>query len=112
MKKIWAILLVLLSLPVLVDAVNLTWDASVSPEVTGYKLHYGTESGVYTTTIDVGNVLTYTIDDGMFTPGSTQYIAATAYAPDVDDSGYSNEVTYTVSTPPTGSVLMSVTANP
>ena len=34
---------------------NLAWDASTSSNVGGYKVSYGTSSGNYTSTIDVGN---------------------------------------------------------
>ena len=34
---------------------NLAWNASTSSGVGGYKLSYGSTSGSYTSTIDVGN---------------------------------------------------------
>src|SRR4051794_28118341 len=36
--------------------VTATWDANTESDIAGYKLSYGTQSGVYTTTLDVGNV--------------------------------------------------------
>lgn len=95
MRKHVLALLLLVGVPLLAWAVNLAWEASTSPEVTGYRLHHGTTSGTYTTSIDVGNVLTATIPDAQLAPaGTTNYIAATAYSPDAE-SGYSNEVIYT-----------------
>jgi hypothetical protein len=37
------------------DAINLAWDPSTDPTVTGYRISFGTQPGVYTTTVDVGN---------------------------------------------------------
>src|SRR6266576_1698458 len=36
--------------------VTATWNANSETDIAGYKLSYGTQSGTYTTTIDVGNV--------------------------------------------------------
>ena len=41
--------------------VSLEWDANTEPELGGYELRYGTESGNYTSTVDVGNVTTHTV---------------------------------------------------
>jgi hypothetical protein len=42
--------------------VHLAWDASPDPTVTGYRIHAGQRSGVYTLANDVGNVLDGAID--------------------------------------------------
>jgi hypothetical protein len=36
-----------------VDQVTLAWDANTEPDLAGYKVHYGTASGSYTTSVDV-----------------------------------------------------------
>ena len=41
--------------------VQLAWDANTEPDIAGYRLSYGTASGQYTTTIDVGNVTTFDV---------------------------------------------------
>ncbi len=41
------------------------------------KVYVGTTSGVYTTTIDVGNVTTYTVTG--LQPGRTYYFVVSAY---------------------------------
>ncbi len=71
-------------------SVTLGWDAATG--VSGYKIHRGTASGSYTTSIDVGNRTSYTLSD--LTSGSTYYFAVTAYDTSSEQSGYSNEVSY------------------
>jgi hypothetical protein len=71
-------------------SVTLGWDAATG--VSGYKLHRGTASGSYTTSVDVGNVTSYTLSD--LTSGTTHYFAVTAYDSSQEESGYSNEVSY------------------
>ena len=84
--------------------ISFAWDASISPEVTGYKLYAGVESRTYTQNVDVGNQLAYGWEYGWI-PGTPYYFAATAYTATAE-SLFSNEVTYTVAqapdtTPPT-----------
>jgi hypothetical protein len=47
--------------------VTIAWDRNPEPDIAGYRISYGTVSGAYTTTVDVGNRLDYQIrgvDDG------------------------------------------------
>ena len=76
------------------DDVTLAWDANSEPDVTGYKLHYGTNSGDYSNSIDVGNVTQHTVSN--LQQGETYYFAATAYDVNDAESDYSAEVAYTV----------------
>jgi hypothetical protein len=73
--------------------VTLAWDPSPDTTVVGYKLHWGGTSGVYTNSLDVGNVTTATV------PGLQAAVpycfAATAYDGAGLESDYSNEVEYT-----------------
>ena len=87
MKKILAVLLMVLlfTVPVLAADVTLEWDASQG--ATGYKLHYGQETGSYAKAVDVKNVTTYTVS-GLSAGG--WFFAATAYN-DYGESDYSNE---------------------
>lgn len=58
--------------------VAFAWSASTgAPAATGYKLCYGTVSGVYTTCVDVGTLLVGTLDG--LTDGGTYYVAVRAY---------------------------------
>lgn len=97
MKKliaIWCALLFALTLQA--GEVTLEWDASVSPEVTGYKLHVGPMPGAYTKTVDVGNVLIFKL---LNLADGTHYIAASAYDGAGNQSDYSNEVSAVIQAP-------------
>jgi Fibronectin type III domain len=87
----WAVALALLLTSYTAAAqVTLAWDASTSM-VDGYWLYYGTQSGTYTTRIDVSTVTTYTVSG--LTSGETYYFAVTAYdRTDNVESAFSNEV--------------------
>src|SRR5262245_43579992 len=68
--------------------ITLTWEASTNPTVTGYQVSYGTQPGTYTTTVDVGNLLSWQVD----LPGSQYYFAVRAYDAAGNLSPYSLEV--------------------
>ncbi len=70
--------------------VSLEWDPSIEPNVSGYKMYYGTSSGDYTYTVDVGNYTTCTISG--LEEGNTYYFATTAYDFSGNEADYSNEV--------------------
>lgn len=72
--------------------VTLAWDANPDPSVTGYKVHYGTSSGIYQEVIDTGNVTSWTIPN--LSDGIPLYFAVTDYTSSGTESGYSNEVVY------------------
>jgi hypothetical protein len=71
----------------------LEWDPNPEPEVTGYRIHYGTESGAYVTTKDAGKVTTTKIEG--LTAGTLYFFVATAYDAEGNESPPSNEVSYT-----------------
>lgn len=77
--------------------VHLSWNPSNSTSVAGYKIHYGRSSGSYTSVVDTGNATSATV--GGFIPGRTYYFVMTAYSETGVESGYSNEVAYTVPFP-------------
>src|SRR6267143_6276736 len=85
-----ALALFLLVAPASVEArpIALAWDANPEPEVTGYTLSYGIQPGVYTTSVDVGNLISYLID----LPGAQYYFAIRAYTATGLTSPLSNEV--------------------
>ena len=77
--------------------VQLAWDASTSSNVEGYHLSYGTTSGQYTTTIDVGNVTTFAFLEP--DPSVRYFLAVRAYDTDGLVSAYSNEISTTPAQP-------------
>jgi len=85
--------------------VTLAWDPNPEPNVSGYRVYYGTASYYYTAVVDVGNQTALTIS-GLL-PGVTYFFSATAYSESTGDESYfSGEIAYTVpggSSPSTGS---------
>jgi hypothetical protein len=69
---------------------TLNADGSPLTDLAGYIIYYGTASGTYDDTIDVGNVTTYTLTG--LTLGQTYYIATIAYDTSNNLSAFSNEV--------------------
>jgi hypothetical protein len=69
--------------------VTLAWDPKFDASLSGYKIHYGTASRSYSTTINTGTVTSYTVKG--LTSG-TYYFAVTAYYSAGTETGYSNEV--------------------
>ena len=58
-------------------ATTLVWDPNPEPDIAGYKVSYGTQTGVYTTTIDVGKVTSWPVTS--LTPGQRYFLAVRAY---------------------------------
>jgi len=75
--------------------VKLAWDASIEPEVSGYRLYYGKASGDYTASVDVGNQTSHVVYG--LEVGQRYYFAATAYSVNGAQSGFSNQVSAIVS---------------
>ena len=57
--------------------VTICWDPSAGPDVAGYVVYWGTQSGVYTTSLDVGNQ-TQQLITGL-ADGTTYYFVVRAY---------------------------------
>lgn len=74
--------------------VTVAWDPNPEPTVAGYRLYYGTSSRYYTNSVDVSNSTRCTIS--ALVEGVTYYMAVTAYDTSGNQSGYSNEIVYTV----------------
>lgn len=84
----------LLPLNVQAGEVTLAWDPP-STEYGGFILAYGTGSGTYTYSQDVGRQTVYTIPN--LNPGQTYYFAVKAYTPDrANESPYSNQIMATL----------------
>jgi hypothetical protein len=98
-RRLAVFLLVLLWLPAY--AVTIGWDESDG--ASGYRLYYGTNSGVYGVTVDVGTNLTAKIL-GLI-PGRTNYFVVTAYSSYGIESIPSAELVYAVPTVITNTIL-------
>jgi Bacterial Ig domain/Fibronectin type III domain len=76
------------------QSVSLLWDANSDRDVVGYRVYYGTSSGNYSHSNDVGNVTGTTISN--LTAGQTYYFVVTDYDTAGLESLPSNEVAYSV----------------
>jgi len=94
-----------------VSSALLTWNPSVSPNVTGYKIYYGPVSGVYNNTLTVSGARTTNITVTRLTTGKTYYFAATALDALGDESQFSKEAVYSVPTNSTVSASQPPTLN-
>ena len=73
---------------------TLSWEPSSDTNAAGYNVYYGSATHSYTNMVDAGNVDVARI--GGLVEGTTYYFAATAYLAQGQESGLSNEATYTV----------------
>src|SRR2546427_2590199 len=89
--------------------VTLAWDPNTETDLSGYKLYYGPASGSYPSSVDVGNLTSYTLS-GLL-EGRIYYFAVTAYNLSLGESGFSNEVNKAIAdvTPPTVSITAPTT---
>jgi len=69
---------------------TVAWNANTETDLAGYKVHYGTTAGSYGTTIDVGNVTSYTVSG--LTAGTTYHFAVSAYDTSGNQSALSSDV--------------------
>lgn len=72
-------------------SVMLEWD--VDPNVAGYRLYYGVESGSYPVAIDVGPASSCSVSN--LVPGATYFFVATAYSHLGLESDFSSEIVVT-----------------
>lgn len=80
------------------QSMTLRWNPVEADDLEGYAIHRGTESGMYTATYDVGDVLQYDFPD--LTPGCVYYFTVTAYDKWGNESGFSPEIEHFVSGDP------------
>ncbi len=95
------LLFIFSSIPAFAGSATLSWtppttntDGTALTDLAGFKVYYGTASGSYTQVVNVGYVTTYTVNN--LTSG-TYYFAVTAYDTSGYESGYSNQVSKTIS---------------
>src|SRR5438445_13898260 len=85
------------------QSVTLAWNPDVGTDISNYNLYYGGVSGVYTNSVNVGNVTNCMVAG--LQSAATYYFAVTADNTSGLESPPSNEIIYTVpsvvvSTPP------------
>jgi hypothetical protein len=101
-------LLVLFTTSIEASTVTLVWDANTEQGVAGYVVYYGTMSGVYGNTVDVGNQTTYSATG--LTAGRRYYFAVLAYNVNGLQSPLSLEVS-TIALPTTARLTINLSAN-
>jgi hypothetical protein len=89
MKRVLAIALLVWALAAQAEKVTLAWTASASPEVSGYQIYFGTNTGRYMFVTNAGLVLTQTV---VLPHGGRWFFAATAYNSNHLESPFSAEV--------------------
>ncbi len=76
------------------NSAGLAWDSVAAPNLSGYRVYFGTAPGTYLQSlgqgISVGNVTTYTMTG--LASGTQYYFAVTAFDTLGQESPYSNEV--------------------
>lgn len=77
--------------------VTLEWAASPDPGITGYKLYYGTQSGIYSEILDIGGNLEAELSG--LAAGSTYYCNVTAYNSSGLESPFSEEFSFSYDPP-------------
>jgi hypothetical protein len=78
------------------ETITLAWDPNAESDVAGYKIYYGTESRDYGYVVDIGNQTSCTISG--IVKGIMYYFAVTAYDSINNESDYSAEISFAVST--------------
>jgi len=74
--------------------VALVWDPNAEPDLVGYRVHYGSSSGVYESSVEVGMQTTCVV--GSLEEARTYYFAATAYDIEGNESDYSEELAHMI----------------
>jgi len=78
-------------------SVTVAWNPNPEPDIAGYKVYVGTNSGRYSTVVDAGNRTSQIISN--LAAGWTYYFAASAYDTSGLESELSPGVSYTVPVP-------------
>lgn len=104
MKRLLTILILLSATLVHAQKVRLAWDASPSPDVISYRIHFGTNGANYTLVTNVGLVRTQTV---VLPHTGRWFFAATAVDANGLESPFSNQVEWDAK--PTAPVVQSET---
>lgn len=82
-------LLFLILLPLNLLAQNLQWDANDEPDLAGYRIYAGANSGDYALLQEVGRITKFALT---FKDGLGRFFVVAAYDNNGNESSYSNEV--------------------
>ncbi len=94
MKKIFFIILVLVS-RAFAGSATVSWDANTESDLSGYNIYYGTNSGSYDDVVNVGNNISWFVNN--LTVNVIYYFVVTAYDFSGNESEFSDEVSTTIS---------------
>jgi hypothetical protein len=86
--------------------VTATWDRNTDALTAGYRVYYGTSSGTYQWSLDVGNQVNAPIN---LSPGSTYYFAVRAYDVAYQYGPYSAEATINLTSGPAPTAQITAT---
>ncbi len=84
------------------DSPAVNTDGTLLTDLGGYRIHYGTSSGIYDYTQDVGSVVAWKVTN--LTVGRVFYFAVTAYDISANESTFYNEVSKTIHALPPGNI--------
>ena len=76
-------------------SVTLEWDSNDEPMLAGYIIYYGTSSGLYEKSIDVGNLNAFTVRGLEY--NTTYFFSATAYNVYGGESDFADEIIFFIS---------------
>jgi hypothetical protein len=77
--------------------VSLAWNANPEPDIAGYKVHFGTQSGTYSDVIDVRGATATALPQMLM--GTTYYLAVSAYNTAGQEGPRSAEFSVTAAVP-------------
>ncbi len=77
--------------------ITLSWNSNPEPDLAGYRISYGIQSGRYTETLDVGNIIKKIL---ILPNNSLYYFVLTAYDKNDNESLFSEEVAFQFENPP------------
>lgn len=87
---------------------TISWNANIESDLAGYRIYYGSSSGVYTSNVAVSNVTTSRVMSGITPIQKWYYFAVTAYDAAGNESSFSSEVRYYISDPSTREVILEI----
>ena len=104
----WLLITFVLLSPASAAQIKLAWDSNIEPDLSGYKIYYGTSARTgtdpqscglcgYSTIVPVSNVTSQTVSN--LISGQIYYFSVTAYDSSNNESGFSNEVSGTPKDP-------------